>query len=194
MPCQHVGTGDVPAMPQRVQVRCDPRTVLRGGSGVAPAAPGQVVDADPGITSHGWCDPAEDRGHLSGAWFQHHGGAGRAGAVQVQVVAPDVDHLPVHGVVARVGRLTNRFVARTHRGNGQHGQHRIQQPKPGAAAQLPSGTSPHPSHQHQQGGRPDPVEHVVHEGVGTDEQNRTGQSHEHRGATPSPRSDWVCPM
>ena len=72
---QHVGSWHVSALQQRVQVGRDLGAVLGGVGGLAPAATGAVVDADPGVAGDGRGDPPEVRRHLAGARFEHDGGA-----------------------------------------------------------------------------------------------------------------------
>ena len=116
---QHIGSWNVSALQQRVQVGRDLRGVLGGVSGLAPPATCAVVDADPGVTGDGRRDPPHVRGHLARAGLQHDGGTARAGAVQVQAVSADVDQLTRHRVGPGIRRRTHGRVAAAHRGKRQ---------------------------------------------------------------------------
>ena len=74
----------------------------------------------------------------------------------------DVDQLAGRRVGAGVEGLPDRLVAATHRGDPQHRENRVQQPPCAPAAQLPADPEEHPDHEHEQGWRPRPAEHVVH--------------------------------
>ena len=135
----------------------DVRRVLRAVGGVAPAAAGAVVDADPGVAGDGGGDPAEVGGGGSGAGFHDDGRAAGAGAVQVQSMPADLDQLAGRGVGLGVERLPRGFVAAAEGGDPQHGEDGVQQPSCASAVQRPSGPQGHPDREHEQGRRPHPA-------------------------------------
>src|SRR6266540_3626557 len=71
---QHVGSWNVSALEQRVEVGRYLRAVLGGVSGLAPPATCTVVDADTGVTGYGRRNPPHIRGHLARARLKHHCG------------------------------------------------------------------------------------------------------------------------
>ena len=71
---QHIGSGNVSALQQRVEVGRYLGAVLGGVSGLAPPATCAVVDAHTGVTGYGRRDPPEIRRHPACARFEHHGG------------------------------------------------------------------------------------------------------------------------
>ena len=175
---QHVGPGNVRAVEQRVQVGGDLGTVLWSVGGVAPASAGAVVHADCGVAGDRRRDPGEIGGDPTLTWFQDDGRAPCAGAVQVEPVAADVDQLAGRRVGPGVEGLPDRLVAATHRGERQHGKNRGQQPPGAPAVQLPADPGEHPDHEHEQGRRPRPAEHVLHRG-GPAECSDPDDRHEH---------------
>ena len=60
---QHVRSGNLAALQQRVQVGRDLQAVLRSVRGLAPSTTRTVVDADPGVSGYRRSDPPETRGH-----------------------------------------------------------------------------------------------------------------------------------
>src|SRR5207248_11612249 len=96
---------------QRVEGGCNPDRVLRSRSSLAEAPAGAVIDANLGIGGDGWRDPSPVRRGLGSARFQYHGGAARAGAVQVEPVAANIDQLARHRSAGTVDRRSDRLVA-----------------------------------------------------------------------------------
>ena len=94
-------------------------------------------------------------------------------------MSADVDQLTRHRVGPGVHRFTHGLVAAADRGKSQHREHRVEQPASAPAAKLSMGADDHPDRQRQQGGRPHPVEHLVHRGAER-HQEKTAQSHEQR--------------
>ena len=72
---QHVGSRNVSALQQGVEVGRYLRAVLGAVSGLAPAVTCAVVDADAGLLGDGRGDPPEIRRHQAGTRFENHGGA-----------------------------------------------------------------------------------------------------------------------
>ena len=178
MPRQHVGPGDTGVVQQGVQVGGDPGTVLGAVGGVAPAATGAVIHADPGVAGHGGGDQCQRRGHLARAGLEDHSRSARPGAAQVHPVPVDVDQLPGHGVHAGVEGLASRLISGADRHEAQHGEHGGDDPPPCAAVQLVPGLHEHPDHQGEKHGGPHPGQHIVDERGGADED---------QGPRPGPR-------
>jgi len=67
----HIGSRDVSAVQQRVEVGGSLRGVLEGVSELAPPSTCTVVDADLGVTGYGRRNPPEIRGQLASARLEH---------------------------------------------------------------------------------------------------------------------------
>ena len=75
MPRQYIGSRNVSALEQGVQVGRYLRAVLGAVSELAPAVTCAIVDADAGLSVDGRRDPPVNRRHQAGTRFENHGGA-----------------------------------------------------------------------------------------------------------------------
>ena len=144
-----------------MQVGRDLHAVLRGVRRLTPSATRTVVDADPGVSRHRRSDPPERRRHPAGARDEHDRGTARPGTVQVQAVPTDVDQPTGHRVRPGIRRLPDGLVATTDGRQPQQCDHRVEQPSPNPAPQLPADPDDHPDRQRQHDRGPHPVEHPV---------------------------------
>ena len=158
MPGEHVRAGRVGTDEQDVQIAG--RVGTPGGSGVAAAVPGAVVDADGRGARDVRGDPARHRRRrLTEARLEHDRRAAGAGAADAQAMPADVDQAPAGDPrQGRVGRVAQRLVGPADRREREDTEHGIQQPRLQAPGGPAAGARDHPDHERRQQRRPEPAE------------------------------------
>ena len=121
---EHVGRGFARIPEQTAQLAGNVQGVARLWARLAPPQPRAVIRADAGIDSNLWLHTTPERRHGQGAGFEHHSGAARACALNVQPVAAHIHQLARGREVAAVGLSGEGLVGHPYEGEGDRRRHR----------------------------------------------------------------------